>query len=102
MRLTHEEITEIERLASLLATARVLRTRARLQDLTTVTEEQAGARLQRAEEALRAYLRSLKDDDGRINQLTADNQVLRELIQEAITVHERGAWIYKAQQVLRD
>jgi hypothetical protein len=40
--------------------------------------------------------------DEQINQLTADNQVLRELVQEATTVHERGAWIYKAQKVLRD
>jgi hypothetical protein len=37
-----------------------------------------------------------------INSLTADNQVLRELVREGTTVHERGAWIYKAQAVLRD
>jgi hypothetical protein len=59
MKLKPEQIAEIERLASVLATARVVKYRARTGQIETVTLEQAAERLEQAEGHLRLYLEAL-------------------------------------------
>lgn len=58
---TNEQKAEIERLASLLATARVIRTRFRLGDypIPGATAETCEARVKRANAELSAYLATL-------------------------------------------
>lgn len=57
--MTEEQRAEIMRLASVYATARVIRHRAQKGDIQTVTLDQANARVERAQKALSDYLTSI-------------------------------------------
>jgi translation initiation factor 2B subunit (eIF-2B alpha/beta/delta family) len=54
-----DQISEVMRLASLYATARVIKHRTRIGDITTVTPEQAADRAAKAEQELSDYLKTI-------------------------------------------
>lgn len=65
--LTYEQCLEINRLASVLGTARVIKYRGGEGLIKTVTKEQAQARMYRAQYDLLKYLESLRDPQERLH-----------------------------------